>query len=234
MAGRGVIDAVQVGRDHVRRIRGNGNDRARPNLANGFVAGFMKRLEGVPTESTCTGPSPPSGMNTPSTKGSDRTRWYWWSPVRPRRSGLASTTSPVVGSMPRPRRPEKPLPPATTSTRSSVLIVFCGISRTNAAGFACGTTTIVRSPARPFNLSRFILVQDPGNAYRLSLRSHCLQPHQTAEDVRNGIALPAHLDAELRAEIGDGGGGSADREALARLFLHLTCQFTDRQIPAGG
>ena len=42
----------------------------------------------------------------------------------------------VGGSMPRFRRPEKPSPPATTSTRSNVLIVRLGISRTKSAGLA--------------------------------------------------------------------------------------------------
>ena len=59
---------------------------------------------------------------------------------------------------------------------------------------------------------RFVLVQDSGNGFRLSVSGGHLQPDRAAEDVRRGVPLLAHLDAKLRAQVGDDGGGSLDSE----------------------
>ena len=41
-----------------------------------------------------------------------------------------------------------------------------------------------------------------------------LYPDRAAEDVRLGDARAIHLDAELGAQVGHGGGGSADDKGI--------------------
>ena len=55
-------------------------------------------------------------------------------------------------------------------------------------------------------------MQNLGNAFRLPVSGGHLQPDQPAEDVRRGVPLFTHLDAELGSQVGDDGGGSADNK----------------------
>lgn len=60
---------------------------------------------------------------------------------------------PLVGSIPRPRLPENPSPPATTSTRSNHLAADLGMLRIN-----CGTVVIGANTTRRLWTSRTTLV----------------------------------------------------------------------------
>ena len=62
-------------------------------------------------------------------------------------------------------------------------------------------------------LSRvLVLVQDPRNGFRSSIRGNHLHLDRPTEHVRRGGSLFAHLDAKLGAQVGHGGGGSFDSE----------------------
>ena len=56
----------------------------------------------------------------------------------------------------------------------------------------------------------FILTQQDGIVVALRTRSERLQRHGALKDERLGGAVPTNLDAKLGAQVGHGGGGSAD------------------------
>ena len=58
---------------------------------------------------------------------------------------------------------------------------------------------------------RFVLVQDLGNAFRLSVGGTTCSLTDPRKRAR-WYDLLVHLDAELRAQVGHGGGGSANNK----------------------
>ena len=164
-----------------------------------------------PAESSCAGPARPSGTNTPSIS-----RFYQAAEAyRPCRWRIMAMNDgfcmPVVGSMPDSRRVPVPSPPHTISSRSSSSGGLFSL-RTNSGGFptASGRTSRRLPPADSLHSGRLVLAEQ--RRALLTAAAGQLDPHGASEDMRGGGSLPGHFHAELRAQVGDNGGRSADNE----------------------
>ena len=123
---------------------------------------------------------------------------------------------PVVGSIPRFRRPENPSPPATTSTRSRTLIVRWGISRTKLPTPTGAFSKTTRLPSVVGHLGRLILVQDPHHALDPSVRrmaSNLTDPRKTCEMV--DPCLSTSTPNSVPRSVDDGGGSADGKQRMS-------------------
>ena len=122
---------------------------------------------------------------------------------------------PVVGSMPRSRR----WPVSIAAGHDVQQIERLGHSR-HAPHEGLGIDVTRRMAMRVPPPALFSVRTDSFScstmtppSFSASAPNNCTL-HRPAEDVRRGKPLLAHLDAELGAQVGDGGGGSADSKRM--------------------
>ena len=209
MTGRPVLDAAQLRPNGICGVAGN--RAARPNIAAVIIGRAGNSSKAWPAESVCTGPATPVGNEHTIHKRQCLDAMILAVADENSDVGLLAVhRSPAVGRIDAAfRRPENPSPPATTSTRSNVLIVSLGISRTKSATWRMERPRSDAVPRAPVHPCRLVFVQHLALALHLAAGGQTCtltSPRKTCE-----VVFPAcHLDAELRAQIGHGGGGSAD------------------------